>query len=153
MNLVRRGLTLLSLALAAGALGAAESPDPFKDLKFRLAGPAVGGRASRAVGVPGNPLLFYVATAGGGVWKSSDGGASFQPIFDDQPTSSTGSVAVSPVDPNLVWIGTGEGNIRGNVAPGAGIFKSLDGGKSWSHVWKQVGQIGTMAAHPTNPDV
>ena len=104
MNLVRRGLTLLTVALLAGALGAAETPNPFKDLKFRLAGPAVGGRASRAVGVPGNPLLFYAATAGGGVWKSSDGGTSFQPVFDDQPTSSTGASVRSPHSPSSqVW--------------------------------------------------
>ncbi len=94
MNLVRRGLIFaVTLLTVAAALAAAEPENPFKDLKFRLAGPAVGGRTARAVGVPGNPLVFYVATAGGGVWKSNDGGASFKPIFDDQPTSSIGSVA------------------------------------------------------------
>jgi photosystem II stability/assembly factor-like uncharacterized protein len=152
MRFFRRALSIVALLVMLGApLRAAD--DPFESLKFRLLGPAVGGRAARAVGVPGQPLVFYAATAAGGVWKSEDGGISFKPIFDDQPTSSTGSVAVSPADPNLVWVGTGEANIRGNAAPGAGIFKSTDAGKSWSHVWKQVGQIGTMAAHPTNPDI
>ena len=151
----RRALSCFAAALSlAGAAVAADQPkDPFANLKFRLAGPATGGRVSRAVGVPGQPLVFYAATAAGGVWKSVDGGATFESIFDDQPTSSTGAVAVSPADPNLVWVGTGEANIRGNVAPGMGIFKSLDAGKTWSHVWKQVGQIGALAVHPTDPDI
>jgi hypothetical protein len=98
-----------------------ETPPALKGLKFRNIGPAAGGRASRACGVPGDPLTYYVATAGGGVWKSSDGGQSFQPIFDDQPTASIGSVAVAPSDPNVVYVGAGEANIRGNVAAGNGI--------------------------------
>ncbi len=155
MPLRRRALSILAsvafFVTLAGPAGAGD--DPFEHIKFRLVGPATGGRAARAVGVPGQPLVFYVATAGGGVWKSEDGGQTFKPIFDDQPTSSTGSIAVSPADPNLVWVGSGEANIRGNVAPGAGIFKSTDAGKTWTHVWKQVGQIGTMAAHPRDPDV
>src|SRR5205823_5929253 len=93
------------------------------------------------------------AAASGGVWKSSDGGLAWKPVFDDQPTSSIGSIAVAPSDPSVVYVGTGEANIRGNVAPGAGIFKSGDGGKTWKHVWKQVGQIGTMAVHPRDPEV
>ena len=146
---------VLSIAVLLAPLAASlfAADDPFADLKFRLVGPAVGGRAARAVGVPGQPLVFYAAVAGGGVWKSEDGGVTFKPVTDDQATSSTGSIAVSPADPNVVWVGTGEANIRGNVAPGAGILKSTDAGKSWQHVWKQVGQIGTMAAHPTNPDI
>jgi photosystem II stability/assembly factor-like uncharacterized protein len=152
MTPCRRALSILA-SLAALAAPAGAGDDPFAKLKFRLVGPAAGGRASRAVGVPGQPLVYYVATAGGGVWKSEDGGLTFKPIFDDQPTSSTGSIAVSPADPNLVWVGSGEANIRGNVAPGAGIFKSSDAGKSWTQVWKQVGQIGTMAAHPLDPDI
>ena len=112
-----------------------------------------GGRVSRACGVPGDPLTYYAATASGGVWKSGDGGLSWKPVFDDQPTSSVGSIAVAASDPNVVYVGTGEANIRGNVGPGAGLFKSEDGGKSWKHVWKHVGQIGTVAVHPKNADV
>lgn len=87
------------------------------------------------------------------MWKSADGGLSWKPIFDDQPTASVGAIAVAPSDPNVVYVGTGEANIRGNVAPGAGLFKSEDGGKSWKHVWKAVGQVGTVAVHPKNADV
>ncbi|MCS6808028.1 MAG: glycosyl hydrolase [Bacteroidota bacterium] len=125
----------------------------FKNLKFRNIGPALGGRISRVCGVPGNPLVYYAATASGGVWKSIDGGTTWQPIMDDQPVASIGSIAVAPSDPNIIYVGSGEANPRGNVAAGNGIFKSTDGGKTWKHVWKAIGQIGTMIVHPTNPDI
>jgi photosystem II stability/assembly factor-like uncharacterized protein len=97
--------------------------------------------------------VYYAATASGGVWKSEDGGFNWSGVFDDQPISSIGSIAIAPSDPNVVYVGSGEANIRGNVAAGNGIYKSTDGGKTWSHVWKQEGQIGTMAVHPKDPDV
>jgi photosystem II stability/assembly factor-like uncharacterized protein len=128
-------------------------PEPYKRLKFRSIGPAIGGRVCRACGVPGNPLVYYAATAAGGLWKSSDGGIRWQPIMDDMPTSTIGSIAVSPSDPNVIYVGSGEANIRGNVEVGNGIYKSTDAGKTWKHVWKQEGQIGTMIVHPTNPDI
>src|ERR1700754_538085 len=133
--------------------GPSQSPPEFKALKYRPIGPAAGGRVSRVAGVPGDPSTYYAATASGGVWKSSDGGATWKPVFDDQPVSSIGSIAVSPSSPNIVYVGSGEANIRGNVAAGNGIFKSTDAGKSWTQVWKQEGQIGTMVVHPTNPSI
>jgi len=150
----------LAVAGAAPALAADEKKDEkpskgpaeFKDLKYRLVGPAVGGRVSRVAGVPGNPLVYYAAVASGGVWKSEDGGITWKPIFDDQPISSIGSIAVAPSDPNVVYVGSGEANIRGNAAAGNGIYKSTDAGKNWAQVWKQEGQIGTMVVHPSNPD-
>lgn len=150
-------LPLVLLLLCPTVVPAADpddhTPPEFAALKYRSVGPYAGGRVSRACGVPGDPLTYYAATASGGVWKSIDGGLTWKPIFDDQPTSSIGSIAVAPSDPNVVYVGTGEANIRGNVSPGAGLFKSTDAGKTWKHVWKQVGQIGTVAVHPTNPDV
>src|SRR5260370_6099800 len=128
-------------------------PPEFKHLKFRSIGPATGGRVSRSVGVPGDPLTYYAATASGGVWKSSDGGLNWKPVFDDQPITSIGSIVVSASDPNVVYVGSGEANPRGNVAPGNGIYKSTDAGKTWQNVSNQEGQIGTMAVHPTNPDI
>jgi photosystem II stability/assembly factor-like uncharacterized protein len=125
----------------------------FKGLHYRSIGPSAGGRICRVAGVPGDPLVYYAATANSGVWKSADGGRGWKPIFDGQPCASAGSIAVSPGDPNVVYVGTGEANIRGNVAEGLGIFKSTDAGTTWKHVWKQRGQIGTMIVHPTNPDV
>ena len=160
--------SLLMLILAvAPALAAPAKPAPtpeakktglqdlpeLKALKYRLVGPAWGGRVARVTGVPGDPHIYYAATASGGVWKSNDGGVNWSPIFDDQPVSSIGSIAVAPSDPNVVYVGSGEANIRGNVAPGNGIYKSLDAGKTWNHVWTQEGQIGQMAVHPTNPDI
>lgn len=149
---------LVGFALIAEAHGQStdrkwETPAAFRNLKFRNVGPWAGGRVSRVTGVPGDPLTYFAATAAGGVWKSTDGGMTFQSVFDDQPISSIGSVAVAPSDPNVVYVGSGEANIRGNVAAGNGIYKSTDGGKSWTHVWKAIGQIGTMAVHPTNPDI
>ena len=130
-----------------------KGPDEFKSLKFRLVGPAVGGRVARVAGLPGNPLVYFAATASGGVWKSVDGGMEWQPIFDDETDSSIGSIAVAPSDPGVIYVGAGEANIRGNVAAGHGIYKSTDGGKTWSHVLKLEGQIGTVIVHPTNPDI
>ncbi len=125
----------------------------FKNIKFRNIGPNAGGRVSRACGIAGEALTYYAATASGGVWKSSDGGKQWKPIFDDQPISSIGAIAVAPSDPHIIYVGSGEANIRGNVAAGNGIYKSTDAGKTWKHVWKQEGQIGTMIIHPKNPDV
>jgi photosystem II stability/assembly factor-like uncharacterized protein len=150
----RAGLVvLLSLwGWMAPGFAFGEEPKEFAAAKYRLVGPYAGGRVPRVCGVPGDPLTYYAATASGGVWKSADGGLTWKPIFDDQPTSSTGSIAVAPSDPNVVYVGSGEANIRGNVSPGAGIFKSTDAGKTWTHVWKQVGQIGAMAVHPKDAD-
>lgn len=144
-------LLFASQALAAPAK--LEDPPELKALKYRLIGPAWGGRVSRVAGVPGDPGVYYAATASGGVWKSVDGGARWNPVFDDQPISSMGSIAVAPSDPNVVYAGSGEANIRGNVAAGNGIYKSTDAGKTWTHVWKQEGQIGHMVVHPKDADV
>ena len=129
------------------------SVDAFKALKYRSIGPAQGGRVSRVAGVPGDPSTYYAATASGGVWKSVDGGLTWKPVFDDQPTSSIGSITVSPSHPNIVYVGSGEANIRGNVSAGNGIYRSVDGGRTWTHVWVQEGQIGTIAVDPSNPDI
>ncbi|HEX5270839.1 MAG TPA: hypothetical protein VFW33_10145, partial [Gemmataceae bacterium] len=144
---------LLFLAAPAPADDPKPAPDPFKHLEFRSIGPASGGRVARVSGVPGDPLTYYAATAAGGVWKSSDGGTTWKSVFDDQPISSMGAVAVAPSDPNVVYAGSGEANIRGNVEPGNGIYKSTDAGRTWKHVWKQEGQIGRIAVHPRNANL
>src|SRR4051812_47494439 len=165
MRALTSSLKLMSAAAAALLLTAAlsaqdapkdsrpESPKEFKALKYRNIGPAAGGRVARATGVPGDPATFYAATASGGVWKSIDGGTPWRSIFDDQPVSSIGSIAVAPSDANIIYVGSGEANIRGNVAAGNGIYKSIDAGKTWTHVWTQEGQIGTMVVHPKNADI
>lgn len=146
-------LVLLTVYGVASEVPKKGDPQPFKRLEFRLIGPAAGGRVSRACGVPGDPNTYYLAGAASGVWKSTDAGIHWKPIFDDQLDSSIGSIAVAPSDPNVVYVGAGEANIRGNVAAGHGIYKSTDAGKTWKHVWKQEGQIGTLIIHPTNPDI
>src|SRR5438067_13595692 len=115
-----RSLLIVGLACAgpreAGRSAAPEAragTEPFKRLQLRMIGPSVGGRVCRAAGVPGDPLTYYAATAGGGVWKSSDGGHRWSPVTDDSGTSTFGSLAVAPSDPNVIYAGSGEANIRG----------------------------------------
>src|SRR5262249_16659599 len=112
-----------------------------------------GGGAGRVAGGPGNAMLYYAATASGGVWMSNDGGTTWKPIFDDQAISSIGSIAVAASDSNVIYVGSGEANIRGNVAAGNGIYKTIDAGKTRTHGWDQEGQIGTMGGHPQNPHI
>jgi len=140
-------------ASAEDQTSAKGGPAELKGLKYRLLGPAWGGRVSRVAGIPDDPKTYYAAGAASGVWKSTDAGITWKPIFDDQPISSIGSIAVAPSDPNVIYVGSGEANIRGNVAAGNGIYKSIDAGKTWSHVWHQEGQTGTMVVHPTNPNI
>jgi len=154
-----RRILLLSLSCSmvpwlARAAGESKIPKgPFEGLEYRSIGPAAGGRVARVTGVPGDPLTYWAATAAGGVWKSTNGGDAWQPVFDDQPVSSIGSIAVAPSDPNVVYVGSGEGNIRGNVGEGNGIYRSRDAGKTWTHVWESEGQIGALIVHPSEPDV
>jgi photosystem II stability/assembly factor-like uncharacterized protein len=158
-RLVVRIATSFALCGLVVASYAAVTPAPEKPkselgaLKFRAVGPAISGRVDRVAGVPGDPLTYYAAFSQGGVWKSENGGHDWKPIFDDQPTNSIGSIAVAASDPNVVYVGSGEANIRGNVALGNGIFKSVDAGKNWQQVWKGRGQIGTMAIDPKNADI
>jgi photosystem II stability/assembly factor-like uncharacterized protein len=153
-------LVLAAFLAIASAVSAQEkpparvkAPEALANLEYRSIGPAAGGRVSRAVGVAGDPRTYYAATASGGVWKSTDAGIRWKAVMDEMPASSIGSIAVAPSDPNVVYVGSGEANIRGNVAAGNGIYKSTDAGKSWKHVLEQEGQIGALEVHPENPDV
>lgn len=156
LRLVAAAITsfLLLATLTADPFNPKETePKLFKHLQFRNIGPAAGGRVSRVAGVPGDPLTYYAASASGGLWKSSDGGLHWRSIMDATDSFSMGSIAVAPSNPNVLYVGTGEANIRGNVCSGDGIFKSIDAGVTWKHVWKQKAQIGTIIVHPTNPDI
>jgi len=154
--LLRLLTALLALALPAAAH--AQTPasrDTLNDIGFRNVGPAVaGGRVSSVVGVPGKPGIYYVGSAGGGVWKTTDGGNGWTAVFTDQPTSSIGAVALAPSDPSLVWVGTGEANIRNDITNGHGVYFSPDGGKTWqAKGLEDVGQIGKIVIDPDDPDV
>ena len=138
------------------AAAKSESLRPILDgLKARCIGPAnMGGRVVDLAVVESNPDTFYVATAGGGVWKTTDGGTTLTPVFDDQPTQCTGAVAVCQAKPEVVYVGTGEANPRNSVSWGNGVFKSTDGGKSWKHCGlADTHHIGRVVVHPKNPDV
>jgi photosystem II stability/assembly factor-like uncharacterized protein len=150
-----RAAVLICTLLGAGfgAIAAESDERPYGALEYRLIGPSVGGRLTRVAGVPGDPNTVYFAAAQGGVWKSENGGRDWKPIFDKESSQSIGSLALAPSNPNVIYVGGGEGNPRGNVAIGLGIWKSLDGGKTWKHVWKNRGQIGTLIVHPTDPDI
>ncbi|MFO0805169.1 MAG: hypothetical protein U0791_18845 [Gemmataceae bacterium] len=124
-------------------------------LTARSLGPGVtGGRITDLAVVESDPATFYVAAASGGVWKTVDGGESFTPVFDDQPTLSIGAVSVCQGKPETVYVGTGEANPRNSVQAGAGVFKSADGGKTWMNCGlAETHHIGRIAVHPTNPDI
>ncbi|MGH8135490.1 MAG: glycosyl hydrolase [Steroidobacteraceae bacterium] len=145
-------LVPVSLPAAAAVIGE-KKPKEFGALEYRLIGPAVAGRATAVAGVPGNPLVFYASAAQGGLWKSVDGGREWQPLFDEELTQSIGSFALAPSDPNVIYVGSGEANPRGNVAIGLGIWKSIDAGATWQQVLKLRGQLGQTIVHPTNPDI
>jgi photosystem II stability/assembly factor-like uncharacterized protein len=144
----------VAVAKTADTKPAAQTPqDVFAALKFRNLGPAIaGGRVAALAGIPGDPQVYYVGAAGGGVFKTTDGGLNFKPIFKHASTSSIGAIAVAPSNPNLVWVGTGEANIRNDVIPGAGVYLSTDAGQTWRSMGlKNVGQIGRIVIDPHDP--
>ncbi len=123
------------------------------DLHWRLVGPFRGGRTRAATGVPGQPNVFYIGQVDGGVWKTTDYGRTWEPIFDSQPTQSVGAIAVSPSDSNIVYVASGEGLHRPDLSVGDGIYKSTDAGKTWTHLGLRDGQqIPALAVDPRDPN-
>jgi photosystem II stability/assembly factor-like uncharacterized protein len=126
----------------------------FKGMQWRQIGPFRGGRALAIEGVAGEPDTYYFGAVAGGVWKTTDGGANWTPLFDKQDISSIGAVAVAQSDHNVVYAGTGEAAIRGNTTYGTGVYKSIDAGKNWKNVGlKDTRQIGALIVDPRNADV
>src|SRR5437879_4660105 len=124
-------------------------------LRFRFMGPSVGNRIASVAGVPGDPNPYYVGAASGGIWKSTDGGGTFAPIFDNQQVMAVGALAVASSEPRIVWAGTGESwAIRDVDVMGDGIYKSTDAGVTWMHMGlDETGRIGRIIIHPTDPSV
>ena len=155
-SLARIALAALVVAVAGGT-GVAQQP-PLSDaalaqLRYRYIGP-VGNRVTSAVGIPGQPYVYYVGAASGGVWKTTDGGVSWTPLFDAQSSQSIGSLAVAASDPKVVWAGTGEDCIRSHISIGDGIYKSTDAGATWTRMGlEKTGRIGKLTIDPKNPDV
>src|SRR5438309_85000 len=126
----------------------------FGAMRWRQVGPFRGGRVLAVTGVPGEPNVFYFGGASSGVWKSSDAGANWQPIFDQENIASIGSIAVAPSDHNIIYVGSGEACIRGNISYGNGVYKSLDGGKTWKNIGlKDTQHIGAVIVDPKNPNI
>ncbi len=145
---------LVLLGCIQGFAWAQVTPQQYQELRYRLIGPFRAGRTVGAVGIPSRPNLFYIGVNNGGVWKTDDYGRTWQPIFDDAPTGSVGDIAVSHTQPEIIYVGTGEGLHRPDLSVGDGVFKSVDGGKSWTHVGlSDVQQIGRIIIHPNNPDI
>jgi photosystem II stability/assembly factor-like uncharacterized protein len=140
---------------SAGPASAQVDMKMFAGMKARSIGPAgMSGRIGAIDAVVSNPNIIYVGAATGGLWKSTSGGTSWTPIFDDQPASGIGAIAIYQPNPSLIWVGTGEGNPRNSMGVGYGIFKSLDGGKTWSHLGlKKTERIHRILIDPNNPDV
>src|SRR5262245_40741629 len=149
---------LLVLALALLTLqptGAQQSPDLSSALRWRSIGPFRGGRVTAVAGIVSQPLVYYMGSTGGGVWKTDDAGLTWNNVSDGFfHTGSVGAVSVSQSNPNIVYVGMGEGCLRANLSSGDGVYKSTDAGKTWTHVGlADTSQIGRMQVHPTNPDI
>src|SRR5215475_6556618 len=173
MNIINRrdssgrafSLRLLSFLFAAllastgivygqnGKLRAEETA--LKNLKWRDIGPAImGGRIDDFAVVEGNPSTFYVGVATGGVWKTTNAGTTFEPIFDEQGSTSIGDICIAPSDPNIVWVGTGEPNNRQSSSWGDGIYRSLDGGATWQNMGlHDTKHIGRVVIDPRDPNI
>src|SRR5215472_741407 len=145
------------LALGGMTAVSAQAADAEKEsnFKFRFVGPKVGNRIAAVAGVAGDPAVYYAGAASGGVWKSTDGGNRWSPVFDKEPAAAIGALAVSASDPSTVWAGTGEAwVIRDSDVMGNGIYKSTDAGQTWTNMGlAQSGRIGRIVIHPSNPDI
>ena len=156
----RLAQSLVAISLAATTVMAQRDTTPQRapahdPLRFEMMGPAVGGRISAIAGAAGDPRTWYLGSASGGVWKSSDSGATFRPIFDKEPVQAIGALAVAPSNPKMVWAGTGEAwAIRDADVVGDGIYLSSDSGATWKNMGlRETGRIGRIIVHPTNPNV
>ena len=142
-------LIISSAVLAAQPLDASM----FQELRWRMIGPFRAGRTVAISGIASQPNVFYMAPNNGGVWKTTDAGRTWTPIFDDQPTGSIGALVIAPSDPNIIYVGSGEGLRRPDLSIGDGIYKSADAGKTWQHLGLRDGQqIGSIIVDPKDPN-
>jgi photosystem II stability/assembly factor-like uncharacterized protein len=147
-------LVLCSTELPTASLHAQQYDSTlFAELRWRMIGPHRGGRTVAAVGIPDQPNVFYIGVNNGGVWKTTDYGRVWTPIFDDQPTGSIGAIAIAPSNPKVVYVGSGEGLQRPDLSTGDGMYRSNDGGETWTHLGLRDGQqIPAIDVDPRNPD-
>ncbi|HVT01955.1 MAG TPA: glycoside hydrolase [Thermoanaerobaculia bacterium] len=148
-----RRFLILGFFLASSVNAQQVDPRAYQELRYRFIGPFRGGRTVAAVGVRSRPGVFYIGANNGGVWKTNDYGRIWSPIFDDQPTQSIGAIAIAPSNPDIIYVGSGEGLQRPDLSTGDGIYKSTDAGKTWSHLGlRDAQQIPMIAIDPRNPN-
>jgi photosystem II stability/assembly factor-like uncharacterized protein len=141
---------LFALSLQAQTL----TKDSLQGMEWRLVGPFRGGRVEAVAGIPGNPYVYYFGAVAGGLWKTVDGGVDWMPIFDKESNPSIGAIAIAPSDPNVIYVGTGEPCFRGDITYGNGMYKSVDAGKTWTHIGLEDSRhIGRILIDPQNPDI
>jgi photosystem II stability/assembly factor-like uncharacterized protein len=159
---LRSGFCRLAVGagLAAGFLlcaplhGQQYNPKLFSGMKWRLVGPGTGGRVEAVTGIPDQPNTYYIGAVDGGVWKTTDGGLQWTPLFNHEPVASIGAIAIAPSDPDVIYVGTGEEAPRGDISFGDGVYKSTDGGKTWTDVGlKDSKQIGKIVVDPRNANI
>ncbi|HEY7514889.1 MAG TPA: hypothetical protein VIC87_10450, partial [Vicinamibacteria bacterium] len=149
------GLLAVTLLLAPLPGSGQVDPDRLAGLKARLIGPAgMSGRVTSIEAVESDPNVVYLGAATGGVWRSRNGGLTWEPLFDEQPVHAVGAVAVFQPNPDILWVGTGEGNPRNSASVGNGVYRSVDGGRTWKSAGlERTERIHRLRLHPTNPEV
>jgi len=155
-HIISRSEVLMILRRLLGVVLLASVVDPslFQELRWRMIGPFRAGRVLAVSGVPGEPQHFYFGSVNGGVWETDDAGRTWQPIFDSQPIGSIGALALAPSNPKVIYVGSGESDMRSDIAQGDGMYKSTDGGKTWAHTGlADSQQIARILVHPGNPNL
>ncbi|HUX67226.1 MAG TPA: hypothetical protein VMV31_07040 [Terriglobales bacterium] len=149
-----RSYLALAVTAALACAAAAQAPTPYGAMRWRQIGPTRAGRARAVAGVPSQPNVAYIGFDNGGVWRSTDYGSTWHPLFDHQPTGSIGAIAVSPSNPNVIYVGTGAGIIRPDLATGDGVYKSTDAGRTWTHLagLRDTQMIANIAVDPRDPN-
>ena len=145
------GMLLMTLTSASNSN--AQTGDLATGMSWRQIGPPRAGRARALAGVPSQPNVFYIGFDNGGVWRSTDYGSTWVPLFDSQPTGSIGAIAVAPSDPNIIYVGAGAGIIRPDLSVGDGVYKSTDAGKTWTHLGlRETQMIAMIDVDPKDPN-
>ncbi|MGH9710565.1 MAG: WD40/YVTN/BNR-like repeat-containing protein, partial [Candidatus Acidiferrales bacterium] len=141
------------MLLATTAFAQSYPASLYEGMRWRLVGPFRGGRAEAATGIPGDPNTYYFGAAAGGVWKTTDAGLTWTPIFDREPNSSIGAIAVAPSNHDIIYVGTGEQCLRNDITFGNGVYKSTDAGKTWTNIGlRDTQHIATILVNPTDPN-